>query len=277
MVSAQGTVSRSILSFFTKMVHMQESTPNLNKNLDELTILLNSSQRLAIFTGAGISTESGIPDFRSPGGIWTKMAPIQFQDFLDNEEMRHESWRRKFEVDKTIKRARPNEGHYAVAELVNSKKATSVITQNIDNLHQESGIAPEQVIELHGNGTYAKCLNCGAREELDVIKQTFLGRGELPVCKSCGGHIKTATISFGQAMPEEPVRRAHEEALKCDLFLVIGSSLVVYPAADIPMIAKRNGAKLVILNREPTPVDNYADLVISEEIGEILPLAIKTN
>ena len=259
------------------MAYMQETTTNFRKSLDELSALLNSSQRLAIFTGAGISTESGIPDFRSPDGIWTTMAPIQFQDFLDSEEMRRESWRRKFEVDKTIRRAKPNNGHYAVSELVNSKKATAVITQNIDNLHQESGINPEQVIELHGNGTYAKCLNCGAREELIVIKQTFLGRDELPVCEFCGGHIKTATISFGQSMPEQPVRRAHDEALTCDLFLVIGSSLVVYPAADIPMIAKKNGAKLVILNRESTPLDNYADLVVSEEIGEILPLSIKNN
>ena len=255
---------------------MQKTTDN-PKIIEHLSNLLSANKRLAIFTGAGISTESGIPDFRSPGGIWTKMAPIEFQDFLDSDEMRRESWRRKFEVDKTIRRARPNEGHYAVAELVHSKKATSVITQNIDNLHQESGIAPDQVIELHGNGTYAKCLNCGAREELEIIKQTFLGRDELPVCKFCGGHIKTATISFGQSMPEEPVRRAHEEALACDLLLVIGSSLVVYPAADIPMIAKRNGATLVILNREPTPLDSYADLVIREEIGEILPPAIKNN
>ena len=255
---------------------MQKTTNN-PKIIERLSNILSANKRLAIFTGAGISTESGIPDFRSPGGIWTKMAPIEFQDFLDSDEMRRESWRRKFEVDKTIRRAKPNKGHYAVAELVNSKKATAVITQNIDNLHQESGIAPNQVIELHGNGTYAKCLNCGAREELEIIKQTFLGRDELPVCKFCGGHIKTATISFGQSMPEEPVRRAHEEALACDLLLVIGSSLVVYPAADIPMIAKRNGATLVILNREPTPLDSYADLVIREEIGEILPPAIKNN
>ena len=255
---------------------MQKTTDN-PKSIERLSNLLSAHKRLAIFTGAGISTESGIPDFRSPGGIWTKMAPIEFQDFLDSEEMRRESWRRKFEVDKTIRRARPNEGHYAVAELVNSKKATAVITQNIDNLHQESGIDSDRVIELHGNGTYAKCLNCEAREELEIIKQAFLGRDELPVCKFCSGHIKTATISFGQSMPEEPVRRAHEEALACDLLLVIGSSLVVYPAADIPMIAKRNGATLVILNREPTPLDSYADLVISEEIGEILPPAIKNN
>ena len=249
---------------------MQQPTPNLKKSLDELSTLLNSSQRLAIFTGAGISTESGIPDFRSPGGIWTKMAPIQFQDFLDNEEMRHESWRRKFEVDKTIRRARPNEGHYAVAELVNSKKATSVITQNIDNLHQESGIDPEQVIELHGNGTYAKCLNCGAREELDVIKQSFLGRGELPVCKFCGGHIKTATISFGQAMPQTEMQIAQRVSIKSDLFICLGSSLAVFPAADLPLLAKETGAKLVIINNEPTQMDHLADLVINKDISEVL-------
>lgn len=255
-------------------MHKATKTPIFRGDLSDL---LTFSKRIAIFTGAGISTESGIPDFRSPGGIWTKMAPIQYQDFLGSEEMRYESWRRKFEVDKTIKQAKPNEGHYAVASLVNGGKANAVITQNIDNLHQESGINHDQVIELHGNSTYAKCIDCGAREELEIIKQTFLGKGELPICKFCGGHIKTATVSFGQSMPEKPMQRAYDEALACDLFLVIGSSLVVFPAADIPMIAKSNGAKLVILNREPTPLDKCADLIVTGSIGEILPLAIKSN
>ena len=239
-----------------------------------LSAMFEESERAVIFTGAGISTESGIPDFRSPGGIWTKMAPIDFQDFMASEEMRRESWRRKFAMEDTFAQAKPNLGHHAVAELVLRGKVSAVITQNIDNLHQASGVPANQVIELHGNGTYATCLDCGTRHELDVIKQNFVGHDELPECRSCGGIVKTATISFGQSMPVEPMRRAEEEALASDLFIAIGSSLVVYPAASFPLVAKRNRAKLVILNREETPLDGYADLVLHEEIGTTLSDAI---
>ena len=240
----------------------------------DLRTMIQKSNDVVFFTGAGISTESGIPDFRSPGGIWTKMSPIEFQDFLNSEEMRRESWRRKFETDKTLRSAKPNEGHYAIERLISSGKASAVITQNIDNLHQDSGIAQEKVIELHGNGTFATCLTCATRYELESIKQSFLGNDELPICKFCGGLIKTATISFGQAMPLEPVQKAEDAARRCDLFICIGSSLVVPPAAQIPLIAKDNGAKLVILNREATPLDEYADLVLNDEIGTALPEAI---
>ena len=242
----------------------------------ELKTLIEASHDVVFFTGAGISTESGIPDFRSPGGIWTKMAPIQFQDFLNSEEMRREYWHRKFATDKTLHKAKPNEGHYAIEQLVSSGKVSVVITQNIDNLHQESGLPEGKVIELHGNGTFASCLTCGTRYELENIKQDFLGKDQLPICKFCGGVIKTATISFGQAMPLEPVRQANSAACHCDLFICIGSSLVVHPAAQIPLIAKENGATLVILNREATALDEYADLIINDEIGEILPAVIAT-
>ena len=245
----------------------------MDREFDLRTMIQNSND-VVFFTGAGISTESGIPDFRSPGGIWTKMSPIEFQDFLNSEEMRRESWRRKFETDKTLRSAKPNEGHYAIERLISSGKASAVITQNIDNLHQDSGIAQEKVIELHGNGTFASCLTCATRYELESIKQSFLGNDELPICKFCGGLIKTATISFGQAMPLEPVQKAEDAARRCDLFICIGSSLVVHPAAQIPLIAKDNGAKLVILNREATPLDRYADLVLNDEIGTALPEAI---
>lgn len=235
-----------------------------------LAELLAASRRAVVFTGAGISTESGIPDFRSPGGIWTRMAPIQFQDFMASEDARREAWRRKFAVDETISQAAPNAGHRAVAELVRRGVVSAVVTQNIDNLHQASGVPADKVIELHGNGTYATCLDCGTRHDLAVIKQSFLGRDELPLCRECGGIVKTATISFGQAMPEGPMARAEEETLACDLFLAIGSSLQVYPAAGFPVLARRNGASLVILNREETPLDDYADLVIHDEIGPTL-------
>lgn len=236
---------------------------------------VEEAYRVVIFTGAGISTESGIPDFRSPGGLWTKMAPIDFQDFLRSAETRAESWRRKFEIDKTIATAEPNKGHMAIAKLVDEGKVSHVVTQNIDNLHQLSGVPAEKVIELHGNGTYAKCLDCGERHELVWVREMFDASGAAPGCRSCGGIVKSATISFGQAMPEEEMNRAQEATLGCDLFLAIGSSLQVYPAAGFPILAKRNGATLIILNREPTELDDIADLVIHDEIGPALaPVAM---
>lgn len=256
---------------------MMTDLENMRSPAAELRAMLEACSRAVVFTGAGISTESGIPDFRSPGGIWTKMAPIEFQDFMASEEMRREAWRRKFAVDENIQGAKPNAGHMAVAELVHRGAVSAVITQNIDNLHQQSGIAKDRVIELHGNGTYATCLSCDERHELDVIKQGFLGRDELPSCRKCGGIVKTATISFGQAMPVGPMQRAEEETFACDLFIAIGSSLVVYPAASFPLVAKKNGARLVILNREETPLDEAADLVIHDEIGPTLSQVVGLN
>jgi NAD-dependent protein deacetylase/lipoamidase len=244
--------------------------PNLKTAVDELARLIESSHAIVPFTGAGISTECGIPDFRSPGGIWTRMAPIQFDDFLASQEMRNEAWRRRFAMEDEFKGARPGRGHRALADLYKAGKAPGVITQNIDNLHQESGIAPDDVVELHGNTTYATCLACSARYELPWVRQKFeAARGCAPDC-DCGGHIKTATVSFGQAMPEAAMGRAEILTLRCDLFLAIGSSLVVWPAAGFPMLAKRNEARLVILNREPTEFDDMADLVIHDDIGTVL-------
>ncbi len=243
----------------------------------DLREFLAEARRAVVFTGAGISTESGIPDFRSPGGLWTKMSPINFDDFLRSEELRREAWRRKFEIDKTIVSAEPNKGHMAVAKLVDTGKVSHVITQNIDNLHQNSGVPAEKIVELHGNGTYAKCLDCGLRHELVWVKSVFEASGEAPTCRDCGGIVKSATISFGQAMPEAEMRRAEEATLACDLFLAIGSSLQVFPAAGFPIVAKRNGARLVILNREPTELDQIADLVIHDEIGPTLGAVAMLN
>ena len=231
---------------------------------------INEATRVVVFTGAGISTESGIPDFRSPGGLWSKMAPIDFRDFVADEAMRREAWRRKFAMDDHVGTPKPNAGHHAIAELARRGKVTAVITQNIDNLHQDSGVPRERIIELHGNGTYAKCIDCGARYELAAIKPKFVDHDILPVCDACGGLVKTATISFGQAMPEDEMARAQRETLNCDLFIAIGSSLVVYPAAGFPLLAKENGSTLVILNREPTDLDGAADLVLNTEIGPVL-------
>lgn len=242
--------------------------------IQQLRQRLDASQRLVIFTGAGISTESGIPDFRSPGGIWSQTTPILFQDFVHNEDARREAWRRKFIVDEDIVEAAPNRGHRAVAELLRRCRAACVITQNIDGLHQRSGIDEERIIELHGNGTYAHCLDCGRRYALGPIREAFQDRGELPQCSNCQGIIKAATVSFGQSMPEAAMQRAEHESLQCDLFLAIGSSLVVYPAAGFPAQAKQNGARLVIINREATELDGHADLVLHEEIGAVLGGAV---
>ena len=225
---------------------------------------------VVVFTGAGISTESGIPDFRSPGGVWTKNQPIYFQDFIASEDARRESWRRKIETDKVMMTAQPNRGHLAIAKLVQTGKASAVITQNIDGLHQASGVPDEYVIELHGNATYSVCLKCAKRYENEPIKEAFAAHGTLPECDDCGGVVKTATISFGQPMPEGPMMQAREATLAADLFISIGSSLVVYPAAGFPLMAKESGAALVILNRDPTDMDEIADLVVNAEIGEVM-------
>ena len=246
-------------------------------SIDILRDLLSQSRRAVVFTGAGISTESGIPDFRSPGGIWTRYQPIYFDDFLRSEEMRRESWRRKFGMENVLSAARPNRGHLAVAQLVRRGLVSHVITQNIDNLHQDSGVPDDQVIELHGNNTYARCLDCQERYEIDPIREAFLRDETLPICDRCGGHVKTATISFGQAMPEREMRLAQEATLNCDLMLVAGSSLVVYPAAGFPVMAKQNGAKLVIVNRDPTEMDALADLVLHTELGPTLAAAVGLN
>jgi NAD-dependent deacetylase len=184
--------------------------------------------------------------------------------------MRKEAWRRRFAMEQIFARGCPNAGHDAIAALVARGMVSHVITQNIDDLHQMSGIRGGRVIELHGNTRYAKCLDCGARSELAPIWTYFEAHGEAPDCSNCGGLLKTATISFGQAMPVHEMERAEQAVRSCDLFLVLGSSLVVYPAAGFPLMAKREGAKLAILNREPTDLDSIADLVIHAEIGPTL-------
>jgi NAD-dependent deacetylase len=237
---------------------------------EQLEKMVGAARRVVVFTGAGMSTESGIPDFRSPGGVWSRMKPIYFQDFVASEVRRREAWTRTFSGAAGWTGAKPNAGHLAVARLVRQAKVEVVITQNVDNLHQDSGVPDERVIELHGNAGYAKCLRCGERHELADLKAPFLEEGVIPACRVCGGLVKTATISFGQPMPGEAMARAEAAALACDLFLVLGSSLVVFPAAGLPLIAKRNGAALAIVNREATDQDGFADLVLHDEIGQVM-------
>lgn len=231
--------------------------------------LIAEARAAVVFTGAGISTGSGIPDFRSPGGLWSKNRPIDFDAFRSSPEMRREAWRRKFAVDDATRGAKPNAAHLAVARFVREGRAAAVVTQNIDGLHGASGVPPERLIELHGNGTYAACLDCGARTELSEVRAAFEASGDPPDCGRCGGLVKSATISFGQAMLVEAMARAEAAARAADLFLVLGSSLVVYPAAALPLAAKRAGAALVIANREPTDLDPYADLVLRGDLVEI--------
>jgi NAD-dependent deacetylase len=244
---------------------------DLETAIRHLRDLVEEADTVVPFTGAGISTECGIPDFRSPGGIWTKMRPIDFGDFVASQEARDESWRRRFAMEEQFGGAKPGRGHRALAALHKAGKIPGLITQNIDNLHQASGFSADAVVELHGNTTYATCLDCAKRYELAWIKERFAASGgQAPDCLSCGGYIKTATVSFGQAMPEQAMRRAQELACSCDLFVAIGSSLVVWPAAGFPLAAKRAGARLVIINREATDFDDIADLVIHDDIGAVL-------
>lgn len=244
-------------------------TESLAASIATLQAMIQDARVIAGFTGAGISTESGIPDFRSPDSPWMRHKPISFELFQRSAEARREAWRRKFAMDDLHRGARPNVGHRAFAALAASGRMPAVITQNIDGLHQEAGLADDQIIELHGNGTYARCLACGGRHELEWVRERFDARDEPPDCRICGGILKTATISFGQTMPEGPMQRARALTASCDLVLVAGSSLVVYPAATFPAFAKQNGARLAIVNREPTPLDKAADLVIRAEIGSV--------
>jgi NAD-dependent deacetylase len=241
----------------------------MERDLQKFARLIDAADRIVLFTGAGISTESGIPDFRSPGGVWTKQTPIDFSDFIRSDDARRETWRRRFAMEPILRQAAPNRGHRAVAELIRTGKATSVITQNIDGLHQDSGIPDDKVIELHGNTTYAHCLDCGTRYEIEALRVDFEQDRIVPHC-ACGGWVKTATVSFGQSMPINEMRRAERETLLAELFIAIGSSLVVYPAAGFPELAKRNGSALVILNLQPTGLDDMADLVMNRPIGDTL-------
>jgi NAD-dependent deacetylase len=229
---------------------------------------LKAASTAVAFTGAGISTESGIPDFRSPNGIWSKVSPVYFDDFLRSADARHEYWRQKSVTHVEFCRASPNDGHRAIADWESAGHLRGVITQNIDGLHQEAG--SRRVLELHGTAREIGCLSCGVRFPADPLVQRFLDAQSVPDCPECGGLLKHATISFGQALDENVLKEAMNLARKSDFFLAMGSSLVVHPAAGLPALAKDNGARLVIINRDPTPLDGMADLVIREPIGETL-------
>nr|WP_040305924.1 Sir2 family NAD-dependent protein deacetylase [Ahrensia sp. R2A130] len=233
----------------------------------QLADWVRESSSTVLFTGAGISTESGIDDFRSPGGVWTKMKPIQFDVFVSDEDARLEDWRRRFHFQAQFDAAPLNDGHHACAAILDSPGGEALVTQNIDGLHQRAGVADTDIVEIHGNGTRGECLDCSAPMSLANAKAHIDTTGLSPRCARCGGLVKAAVISFGQPMPTDKVTRAAKLAQHCELFIVLGSSLVVQPAARIPQIAATSGARLVIVNREPTPLDALADLIIRDSIG----------
>lgn len=235
---------------------------------------IEEARSIAGFSGAGISTESGIPDFRSPNGVWARNRTVYFDEFVRHEADRIEYWRQKAESWPEMRSARPNAGHLAFVALARQGKLQAMITQNIDGLHQASGLNPALVLELHGNGTVAGCLNCGDRTSMDEAIERIKQGERAPQCRRCGGLLKPATVSFGQAMPQDVMENCQRAAESCDVFLAVGSSLVVYPAAALPVVAKRAGARLIILNRTETPLDELADLVIHDEIGKALPALV---
>ena len=244
------------------------------RHIEELAGMVQRSRRAVVFSGAGISTESGIPDFRSPGGFWTRYKPIAFDEFLASEETRFEAWRRFLMIHQAIGEARPSAGHLAVARLFERGHVSHVITQNIDGLHEAAGVPRARIIEIHGNGTFAKCLSCGLRHEISWVSEVIASEARPPSCTSCGGIVKSATISFGQAMPEQEMADARAATLNADLFIAIGSSLQVFPAAGFPVMAKQNRTPLVIVNREETGLDGLADLVVNAEIGAVMDALI---
>ncbi len=236
--------------------------------LEEFAVQIRSHRDIVLFTGAGISTESGVPDFRSPGGVWTKYQPVYFQDFLASEAARIQHWRLKKATYELFKTVKPNIGHYAIRDFEQRGQLLGLITQNIDGLHKLAGVSEERLVELHGTDRLVTCLDCGKHFEPANVYENLGDEFSSPTCDACGGFLKSANISFGQQMPEQPMRRAQAWAEAAEVFIVIGSSLQVQPAASFPVIAKRSGALLAIVNRDETPLDDIADYVYHGGIGE---------
>ncbi|MEX0611187.1 MAG: NAD-dependent deacylase [Pirellulales bacterium] len=236
--------------------------------IEQIADWLASSRSAVVLTGAGISTESGIPDFRSPGGVWSKYRTVYFDEFLASPDGRYEYWRQKCEMHRDFAAAQPNAGHRVLSRWETAGRIHGLITQNIDGLHQLAG--SRRVLELHGTARQAACLDCRARYDIEPLVAIFLAEMRVPDCPECGGRLKHATISFGQMLPPDVLMEANRWSREADLMLAIGSSLVVTPAADLPRIAKDRGARLVIINRDPTPLDPLADAILRGPIGELL-------
>jgi NAD-dependent deacetylase len=250
---------------------------DMTDSVDTAAKRVHASKKIVVFTGAGISTESGIPDFRSPGGLWSKYDPedFTFQRFTASESARKKYWQMSTEFYTLLKSVQPNAAHRAIADLEALKKLDAVITQNIDGMHQLAGVSPERVIEIHGTTRRVTCLDCHQEHKRDEIQDRIDGGESVPRCSVCNGLLKPATISFGQAMPERETAEAFERSKRCDLMMVIGSSLLVQPAASIPLAAKQEGADLIIINREATPMDHLADVVLRDSAGAVLTAVLE--
>ncbi len=244
--------------------------PAQGESVETLSSLIEAASNMVILTGAGISTESGVPDFRSPGGLWEQFRIVQYDEYVSSEEARIEDWQRRFYMKDQIGAVEPNIGHQKIAEWMNAGKCSHLVTQNVDGLHQRGGAPNDRVIEIHGNATTASCINCGTPLGMDDCRQFFEETGESPKCPQCSGLIKADVVMFGEKMPVAETNKAFEVAETADLFLAIGTSLVVQPAAVLPLHAKRNGAKFGIINRDPTELDQFADCVLNGEIGSVL-------
>lgn len=241
----------------------------MSESLEQLSLWVAEASLGVAFTGAGISTESGIPDFRSPGGVWAKYQPVYFDEFMASADARYEYWRQKCEGHRDFAMSKPNAGHRVLAKWEAAGLLSAVVTQNIDGLHQDAG--SRTVLELHGTARHIQCMDCVHREPTGPLVKQFIETDRVPNCPACGdGRMKHATVSFGQMLPREVLAEAETISREADLYLAIGSSLVVTPAADLPRLSKHSGAKLAIINRDPTPLDDIADLVIRESIGETL-------
>lgn len=238
--------------------------------------LIEKAKKVLVFTGAGLSTESGIPDFRSPGGIWEKYDPSEFyfDRFLASESAREKYWKMSYEYYEVMKAARPNSAHLAIKEIEDRGKLLALVTQNIDSLHHRAGNSPEKIIEIHGTAFSVTCLSCGRVYDRDEIQKRLSEGLRVPYCDACRGPLKPATISFGQAMPQEKLDLAFKCASACDLCMVLGSSLAVYPAASIPAYAAEAGAPLMIVNRDPTPLDSKAALVIRGSVTKVMEMLL---
>ena len=240
--------------------------------IDKGVDMILKAKKILVFTGAGLSTESGIPDFRSPGGLWDKYDPsdFYFQKFISDEKAREKYWQMSTASYGMMKNAIPNRAHMAIKELEDTGKLMAVVTQNIDHLHHKAGNSPKKIIEIHGTAFSVSCLSCGKKYERDEIEERVKSGVKVPYCDDCSGSLKPDTISFGQAMPEDKMTESFRHAHECDLCIVLGSSLVVYPAASIPIQAVENGAKLIIINRDATPLDDRSDLNIHDSLSKAL-------
>ena len=245
------------------------------QGIHELAAAVTHAERVLVFTGAGMSTASGIPDYRGPQGIWKQRRPVLFQDFVASAEARREHWRYKAAGHREFAHARPNAAHLALVALQRLGKLDTLVTQNVDGLHQDAGHDPERIIELHGTNRAVECLACGARSAPEPALEEFEATGDCPRCRACGGVLKTATVSFGQPMPQAELQRAFRAARRADLVLAAGSTLEVQPAADVPLAAAGAGARYAIINRGPTAHDRFADLRLEGDVTALLPALVR--